>query len=105
MQLSRDQFLSLASLQSGLIETRPLISVLDALNEYRMHGGNNADLRIFHFWIALEVGSCRLFPENQDAFSPITALDVCVEVAGEKQCGKKQSGDLMIIPKSCIQSL
>ena len=105
MQLSRDQFLSLASLQSGLIDTRPLVSVFDALNAYRMHGGNNADLRIFHFWIALDVGSCRLFPEHQDAFSPITALDICVEVSGEKQCGKKQGGNLMIIPKSCIQSL
>ena len=56
MQLSRDQFLSLASLQSGMIDTRPLVGVLDALNAYRMHGGNNADLRIFHFWIALDVG-------------------------------------------------
>ena len=105
MQLSRDQFLSLASIQAGLIDTRAFVGVFQALNEYRMHGGNYADLRIFHFWIALDVGPCRLFPDHQDAFSPITTLDVCVEVDGEKQCGKKQEGNLMIIPKSCIQSL
>lgn len=104
IRLSRDQFLSLASLQSGLIDTRVLIGVFQALNQYRLHGGNYSDLRIFHFQIALDVGPCRFFPAHQDAFSPIESLDVCVEVDGEKQCGKKLGGGQMIIPKSCIQS-
>ena len=103
-RLSRDQFLSLASIQSGIVDTSRLIGVFDALNQYRLHGGNHADLRIFHFWIALDVGPCRFFPEHQDAFSPIESIDICVDVDGEKQCGKKQGRNQMIIPKSCIQS-
>lgn len=104
-RISRDQFLSIAAIQSGLVDTQKIIGVFQALNQYRLHGGNHSDLRIFHFWIALDVGPCRFFPEHQDAFSPIESLDVCVEVDGKKQCGTEQGGGFMIIPKSCIQSL
>ena len=103
-RISRDQFLSLVSIQSGLVRTQRLIRVFQALNEYRLHGGNHADLRIFHFWIGLDVGPCRFFPAHQDAFSPIESLDICVQLEGKKQCGKKQEEGLMIIPMSCIQS-
>lgn len=104
IQLSRDQFLSLANIQSGLMDTQQFVQVFHALNQYRMHGGNNSDLRIFHFWLVLEVGKCHFFPEHQDAFSPINELDVCVDISGEKHCGKKQGEHSLIIPKNCIQT-
>ena len=104
MTLSQDQFLSLAPIQSGRVNTQKLINVFQALNDYRVYEGNNTDLRIFHFWIAIDVGVCRLFPAHQDAFSPIESLDVCVEVDGERLCGQKQEGNQMTIPRICIQS-
>lgn len=102
LRLSRDQFLTIADVQSGLISTSKIIGAFDALNAYRMHGGNYADLRIFHFWLAIDVGECRIYPSHQDAFVPITELDLCVEIGKEKQCGSKQPAGMMVIPKSCI---
>lgn len=103
LRVSRDQFLTIANVQAGLMSTSKVIRVFDALNAYRMHGGNNADLRIFHFWIALDVGECRIFPVHQDAFSPIKELDLCVEIRGEKRCANNQNAGMMLIPRRCIQ--
>ena len=102
LQPTRDQFLSLVSIQEEKINTQGLLKVFRALNAYRSHAGNNSDLRIFHFWIAIDIGACRIFPKQQDAFTPITDLDACLEISGKKKCGTIEGDKFFNFPQSCL---
>ena len=104
LQLSPAQFLHIAPQKEGKVQTAGMLEVFKALNAYRNLGGNTADIRIFHFWIAIDVGGCRVYPAQQDAFVPITAVDNCVEEGGQKHCTDKLQNGLLSMPRVCLNS-
>lgn len=104
LELSPTQFLQIAPQHNQAFQSAGIIEVFRALNAYRNIGGNTADIRIFHFWIAMDVGGCRLYPVQQDAFVPINAVDNCLEEQGKKNCLEKRNDGLIAIPRSCVSS-
>ena len=99
LKISRDQFLSIAPFQANQLSYRALIDIFRVLNTYRLHVANNADLRVFHFDLAVQVGSCRIFPDHQDSMKPITTVHTCLhrmkDDGHSEFCAKKNGKTLV----------
>ena len=93
IHLDKDQFLSLVPFESNKISYQSLIGLFTSLNAYKLHVANNGDLRVFHFDLAINIGTCMIFPEHQNSHLEIKDIAPCgkdtLSGTPEEFCGTK----------------